>query len=182
MAKIKHLSPTPKRLGLVDSHPDRSAIIAGLVARVPHLTLYKQFGLSPQVLANYWTKHLAPALAARIPSLVDNKNTLSEAANRQDFHNVKLSADSASTLSHVERKLGRYDRILQVAESEGDIRAWSQVDRAETATLELRARLKGEGVQQAAAPQVIVMFAEAGHQRLDLGGGQVIEPGPEPET
>lgn len=89
---------------------------------------------------------------------------------------ARQSVEAASTLDLVHHKLSRYDRILSQAESDGDVRAWAQVDRAETAALELRSRLKGETQTTTAAPQVVVLFAESGHQRLDLGTGQVIDP------
>ncbi len=164
------------RVNKVDRHPDRAAIIQALIARQPRSAIASRYGLHPSDLHRYWDKYLGPTLRVNDVPLNNNRQDDKVTVNDSLVNKVVESAQSASTLSFVERKLSRYDRILSQAESDGDVRAWAQVDRAETAALELRSRLKGETQTTTSAPQVVVLFAESGHQRLDLGAGQVIDP------
>ena len=168
--------PTKGRPSPIDKHPEREQIIAQIMARIPRPQIAEKFGLKTYVINSYVKNRLLPMIRAQAG--LDNrvKTDTLVATEPQSVAKLTQSALDGSTLSYVERKLSRYDRILQQAESGGDVRAWAQVDRAETATLELRSRLKGETQTTTAAPQVVVLFAEGAHQRLDLSAGKVIDP------
>lgn len=165
--------PAPLKL---DNHPARSQIIAQMVARISPAKIAAEHGISEPTLRSWFKKRVVPILVATTKSAttpaIDNEVALRD----QDAIMARQSVEAASTLDLVNRKLARYDPMFRAAAGTEDVRAWAQVDRAETAALELRARLKGETQTTTAAPQVVVLFAEGAHQRLDLSAGKVIEP------
>lgn len=160
----------------IASHPESKAIISRILAGDQLKKIAADFGLSAPTLSKFRQKIIRPAALglqhnARSQVGVDSRNSVSQ---------VKAGLPSligqTSTADLVARKLGRYERILGMAEKKGDVGGWASVDRAETAALQLQAQLRGE-VNQVHSQTTVQMLVYT-PQVLDEGqdqAGEVLE-------
>jgi len=87
------------RVCTICTHPERDAIDAALASGTAYSVVARQFEVGPESVRRHHGAHLSPALAAM------------EAAQQE--------TDSATALDRVTRLIGRVERVLDAAESEG---------------------------------------------------------------
>ena len=159
----------------IASHPESKAIISRILAGDQLKKIAADFGLSAPTLSKFRQKIIRPAALGTYPNTrsqvkVDSHNTVQAVRGQLDTLIVQNS-----TADLVARKLGRYERILGMAEKKGDVSGWASVDRAETAALQLQAQLRGE-VNQVHSQTTVQMLVYT-PQVLDAGENesQVLE-------
>ena len=159
----------------IASHPESKAIIFRILAGDQLKKIAADFGLSAPTLSKFRQKIIRPAALGTYPNTrsqvkVDSHNTVQAVRGQLDTLIVQNS-----TADLVARKLGRYERILGMAEKKGDVSGWASVDRAETAALQLQAQLRGE-VNQVHSQTTVQMLVYT-PQVLDAGENesQVLE-------
>lgn len=109
----------------VCDHPERESIDAALVCRDSYRDIGNRYSLTTSALSRHLRQHVSPALAA-----VDAKRATEEGA--------------ASLLDRVEDLVGRTERILSAAESEGKVTAALAAVREMRGLLELLGKASGE--------------------------------------
>ena len=131
-------------ISTVERHQNRNAIIARILAGDSLKSIGADFALSVGALSRFKQKIIRPAVLG--VQNQTNQHVVNTVREMRDLtkHNAGSLIVGTSTADLVARKLERYDRILGMAERDRDVSGWASVDRAETATLQLQAQLRGE--------------------------------------
>lgn len=136
-------------ISTIERHPNRQAIINKILAGLQLKDIAAEYNVSPQALGRFRRNTLRKIVLS--PKAAQSASVTPQTVSQltQLKSNLNTSIAAMSTAAMVERKLGRYDRLLGKAEMDNDLRSWASIDRSETAALQLRAQLAGELQQQA---------------------------------
>jgi len=159
----------------IASHPESKAIISRILAGDTLRSIASDFGLTCQTLSRFKQRIVRPAALGNYPNTRSQVNKDAAGVARMAQNVIPALVAQTSTADLVAKKLQRYDRILGMAEKKGDVSGWASVDRAETATLQLQAQLRGE-VNQVHSQTTVQMLVYT-PQVLDAGEneGEVLE-------
>jgi hypothetical protein len=153
-------------ISTIEQHPSRKLIISKILAGDSLKSIGAEFGLSAQSLSRFKTRVIRPALKSQTRAEGVSIAPQSVADLRQFRSETAAMIPDLTTEDLLRRKIARYPKLLDKAEAAGEFGAWASIDRAESAAIELRGRLRGE-FEIAPDAQVQIMVVMPRLERCD---------------